>query len=376
MNILFVLENYIPHIGGVEVLFKHICETLAKKHKVTVITHRLKGTESFEIINGVNVVRVDVPHFLSRYFFTFMSIPTIIRYAKSADIIHTSTYNAAPPAKFVSWLQNKPCVITIHEVIGNNWSSMLEMNWLSGKLHQFLEWLIISLKFDRYICISYSTKNDLIEVKAKNKSTVIYCGIDYDFFNPKKYGKNNIKKKLNLEDNFVYLFYGRPGVSKGLEFLLRAVPIIKSKIKNSKLLAILSTDKTYRRQYKTMMKLINKLHIENDVMIIPPVKRDVLPSYIMASDCVVVPSLTEGFGFAVAESCALGKPVIASEVKSIPEVISGKYVLVKPRDPGDIARAVVRVFNREYTKCPLKKFTWKECISKYEKLYKEVLANR
>jgi len=34
MKLLFVVENYLPHIGGVEVLFKHLCEGLAKKNEV------------------------------------------------------------------------------------------------------------------------------------------------------------------------------------------------------------------------------------------------------------------------------------------------------------------------------------------------------
>ena len=46
MKILFVLENYIPHIGGVEVVFKNLAEGLVKLgHDVFLITHRLKGTK-------------------------------------------------------------------------------------------------------------------------------------------------------------------------------------------------------------------------------------------------------------------------------------------------------------------------------------------
>jgi len=57
------------------------------------------------------------------------------------------------------------------------------------------------------------------------------------------------------------------------------------------------------------------------------VSRSELPSYIAASDCIVVPSLSEGFGFAAAESCAMGKLIVASNVASLPEVVSGKFYL-------------------------------------------------
>jgi multimeric flavodoxin WrbA len=46
MKILFVLEHYYPHTGGVEILFKNLCEGLVKKgHEVEVITTRLANTK-------------------------------------------------------------------------------------------------------------------------------------------------------------------------------------------------------------------------------------------------------------------------------------------------------------------------------------------
>src|SRR3954468_1153941 len=58
MRILFVLENYFPHLGGVEMVFKNLCEGLAKKHEVTVITRRLPNTKAKETMNRVKIIRV------------------------------------------------------------------------------------------------------------------------------------------------------------------------------------------------------------------------------------------------------------------------------------------------------------------------------
>ena len=74
MKIVFVLENYIPHIGGVEILFKHICEDLAKDNEVVVITHRFKGTSKEETINNVKVRRITVPSIGARYFISPLAI--------------------------------------------------------------------------------------------------------------------------------------------------------------------------------------------------------------------------------------------------------------------------------------------------------------
>jgi len=45
MKILFVCENYFPHLGGAEILFKNLAERFVKKDlQTTVVTHKLKNT--------------------------------------------------------------------------------------------------------------------------------------------------------------------------------------------------------------------------------------------------------------------------------------------------------------------------------------------
>ena len=48
MKILFVCENYLPHIGGAEVVFKNLAERMIKLgHEVNLVTHKLKNTKNF-----------------------------------------------------------------------------------------------------------------------------------------------------------------------------------------------------------------------------------------------------------------------------------------------------------------------------------------
>lgn len=375
------MENYYPHIGGAEILFKSIAEGLVKKgHSVTVITHQLKGTKKAEMLNGVRIDRISVPSFASRYFFTFACIPHLLKISKNADILQTTTYNAAPGTSLVSRFYKIPSVITLLEVIGNNWTKLLETPWIVGKIHKFLEFLIVNLKFSKYISISESTKKDFENNNKKQKSSVIYCGIDYDFWNPNKYDKKEIekiRKDLSIKNNqFTYLFYGRPGPSKGFEYLLKAVLLIKKAIPNSKLVAILSKDSAYKNRYNDILKYIKANKLENDVIIHDPVKYSELPKYLLASNCVCVPSLTEGFGFTTAESCALGIPVVASNTTSIPEVISGKYVLVKPASAKSIANGIIDVYTKSYKETKIKKFLWEDCINQYEDIYFDLIAKK
>jgi D-inositol-3-phosphate glycosyltransferase len=381
LKIVFVLENYYPHVGGVEILFKNVAEGLVKKgHFVTVLTHRLNNSKLEETINGVKIKRVRVPKICSRYFFTFMSIPKLFSLSKNADILHTTTYNAAPSTSFVSKIRKVPSIITIHEVIGKNWTNLLEMSWLSGKFHEIMERIIVKLPFDAYVGVSDSTVNDFQNINRHKKGVVVYNGIDYSFWNLKNYKEEEIselRQQLNMkEKDFVYLFYGRPGPSKGFEYLLKAVQIIKKSIPNSKLIAILSKDEAYKNKYNRIMKYIKTNKLEKDIIILDPVKYKDLPKYLLASNCVCVPSLTEGFGFTTAESCALDLPVVASNTTSIPEVISGKFVLVKPKNPKSIANGIVDVYTKKYKQTKLKKFLWSKTIKDYEKIYCEIIEKR
>lgn len=373
MKVLFVIENYIPHIGGVEIVFRELGENLAKLgHRVDILTRRLPGTKRFEIINRVRVHRINC---INRYLFSFLAIPKAIKLAKDADIIHTTTYNGALPARIASMLTKKPAVITVHEVLGKNWQKLTGMNFISAAMHRFLESRIMKLKFDRFVSVSKSTERGVLNFAPKEKSVVVYDGVDYDFWNPGLYDGERIRKKLKL-NGFVYMFYGRPGISKGLEYLIRAVPIISKEIGNSKLLAIVSKDKAYLKRRKFMLKLIKKLKIENDVIFLEPVLRAELPNYIKASDCVVVPSLTEGFGFAAAEACAMGKPVVASNTTSLPEVVSGRYYLAYPASPEDIARGVIAIKKGKAEKKPIKRFKLADNVKGYLKVYAGLLKRK
>lgn len=379
MKILFVLEHYHPHTGGVEVLFRNLCEGLsAKGHEVEVVTTRLEDTKKEETLNGVKIRRINTPPFMRRYWFTFLALPYVLRRSKNVDIIHTTTYNGAFPAKLGSVLSKKPSVITVHEIIGKDWTKLGGMGFVSAKLHEFLEWLIVKLNFNKFVCVSNSTRMNLLRYNVDDKrACVIYNGVDYNIFDSEKYKgeAKQIRKKLEelsgKKRDSIYLFYGRPGVSKGFEYVLRAVTRISIRMPGSLFVAILG--KRPGKRYDMFRKEIEKHPSKDNILLLDPVRYKELPSYLKSVDCIVVPSLTEGFGYCVAESCALGIPVVSSDTTSIPEVISGKHILVEQRNSRQIAKAVVDVFRGKFNRTKLKKFEWKDCIENYERLYEDIL---
>ena len=367
MKLLFVLEHYYPHVGGGETLFKLLTEKLVSEgHECHVVTCRLKGTKKFEKINGVHVHRVNVPHWKDRYWFTFFAIPTVLRLARKCDIIHTMTYNGALPARFASKLLEKPSVITVHEVLGDLWVNARIMTGPVGMVHRFFEEIIIFLNFSRFVAVSEYTKKSLVrEGVSASKVSVVYNGVDYNFFDPKKVRKKALKRK-----EFTYLYFGRTGVVKGPEYLIKAVPKIRDMIPGSKLILITNL-KEGRGKY--IQSIIDDLDVKDSIINVSQVPRKELPSYLMSADCVVIPSLREGFGFNAAEACALGIPVVATRAGALPEVVSGKYIFIRPKNPEDIANAVLSVKNGKYRKTKLKKFTLEDFYKGYKEVYDSMI---
>ena len=62
-----------------------------------------------------------------------------------------------------------------------------------------------------------------------------------------------------------------------------------------------------------------------------------------AADVFVLPSLWEGLPYVLVEAAALGKPIVATDIDGVREVVrSGETgVLVPPRDPGRLAAALI-----------------------------------
>jgi glycosyltransferase involved in cell wall biosynthesis len=123
------------------------------------------------------------------------------------------------------------------------------------------------------------------------------------------------------------------------------------------------------------MRLMEKLGVNGNVVLKSQLSREELVRHIAASDCVVVPSLTEGFGLVAAEACAMNKPVVCSNAGALPEVVCGKYVLVSPKSPEEIAEGIGRIREDGVKETERKYFFWDECIDKYLQIYRGTAGN-
>lgn len=320
---LFVLEYFPPHIGGVEVLFGELAGELARRgHEVEVITSDERG--SHEVRDRITIRRLRA----GRYLFMLRAIPHAIRAARRADLIHTTTYNAAIPAWIAGKLARRPVVLTAHEVFGRQWQQMPGMNRLLGYGYRLFESLVLRLGYAHVIAPSDFTRRRLPD---PSRATTVHNAVDHEFWSPSRH------RPRTFEHPFVYLYFGRPGLSKGVEYLLEAAELVRRERPDSRLLLILSREPAAR--YRRMLPRIQALG--EHVILLHSVPRDELPSYLLGANCVVVPSISEGFGYSAVEAASLGCRVIATSGHATEELLGDAVTLVPPRDPQALAQAVL-----------------------------------
>jgi len=108
--------------------------------------------------------------------------------------------------------------------------------------------------------------------------------------------------------------------------LVEAAVLIQREVPDSCLLLILSHDPA--GGYLKVME---------------PVRLPELPSYLLASDCVVIPSLSEGFGYSAVEAASLGCRVVATRGHAVEEVLGGYGAYVDPLDTKGLSDAIIRM---------------------------------
>ncbi len=372
MRILYVLEHFSPYVWWAEVLFDNVVKWLVKEwHSVSVLTSRFdqKLPKYEKRSDGVEIYRV----WHNRYDFMLYALGAKGRIlAKNADIIHTTTYNAAIPAKILSKIAGKKIVITIHEIFEKNWTKFMWPIWV---FYRFVESCILHISFDKAICVSDATKNALMKRwYPKQKLVTIHNGIDYAMRTPKNISYDActaIREKYGITENYVWFYFGRPGVSKWLEYYIQAIPQIVSQIPQFK--AFLLVSKNDIKRYEYIKNLAYKLWVENHIVWWEPVPYKELINYIAMADFTIVPSLAEGFGFAAVEASTVWNPVIVTTAWSLPEVISGKVAFVKPWNADDIANKVYDIHKWIYETIPDKEFLRSDNIQKTLAIYNELL---
>lgn len=144
---------------------------------------------------------------------------------------------------------------------------------------------------------------------GKHPSQIMINGIDLDKFKYNPSLRDKIRKEMNLDNSFLIGHVGRFGIEKNHKKLINIFNILKQKKENSKL--ILCGDGEERNSIEQQ---IEELDLKTDVLLLGNV--DNVNEILQAIDIMVMPSLFEGFPFALLEAQTAGLRCVVSDTVS------------------------------------------------------------
>jgi len=166
---------------------------------------------------------------------------------------------------------------------------------------------------------------------------IIPCGVNVQRFHP------DIPRLPQYDDEiFNILFVGRLEPRKGLTYLLKAFPFIKQEVDSTRLIVVGSGPE--EKKYRALVPA----EVKKDVHFAGRIDRELLPSFYATADIFVSPATgQESLGIVLLEAMASGKPVVASDIPGYRTVITHpeEGVLVEPRDPEKLARAIIELLS-------------------------------
>jgi len=277
-------------------------------------------------------------------------------------------------------LDPRKTVVTVHDLIPlARWSG--KISGVSRGRVPFLN--ILSVKSlrraRRLIAGSQSTARDLVDLCRCDPQNirVIPYGLSDDFAPSSTDARRQLRTAFGFPGYNTYLvlisghaFYkNHAACAHALKALL---PTLSRPIKFVRL----------GRRDLDWEAAVRALGLMDHIIDIPELAPPRVPDLYNSVDCLLFPSLYEGFGWPVLEAMACGIPVVSSDAASLPEVGGNASIMVRATDVSAMARAVRDVLENQDLRSSLierghaqaAKFRWCDHAKALMRIYEEILV--
>ncbi len=182
---------------------------------------------------------------------------------------------------------------------------------------------------------------------AAEKMEVLYPPVDTSRFYPDEITATKYRHELRIQpEEKVVGIVGNINPFKGYEYFLQAARLIKQEIENVKFLVVGEKLATHERYWQNIRSLLTDLDLEEDVIFTG--HRTDICEILNLMDVFVLSSIHEAAPIVVLEAMACAKPIVATNVGGVPElVVDGETgIVVPPRDSKAVAVAVLRLLDQ------------------------------
>ncbi len=365
MNILFWTDGFWPRIGGMETQGFLFAKAMQERgHSCLVLAQKdgLEGKDE-EVHQGISIRR-----------FAFQNI-----------ILNRGPSDLGVMRKYLEWVLQvfQPDVVHVNGCIG--WSavmfSMLQNMFpipLILTVHAPFYYETRMLPFvrkicsqvDRICCVSKWVVREIEKQlpEMRDKIKLIYNGLP-----PLEIAPTPLPFSPP-----VLLLMGRLSAEKGFATAIHAFALLKTRGSSAQLLVV-----GEGAERLTLEQLVSTLGLVGSVEFTGAVERDEVPHLMNRVSLVIVPSYFETFGLVAVEAMQMGRPVIASNVGGLPEIISENGYLVPPKDPEALCKAIQDLLSQrekalqmgaQARRYVLENFTMHQNVVQYEELYREAIS--
>ena len=251
------------------------------------------------------------------------------------QIVYVNSFTAPELAGlFNKMITRKPYVVAVH-----NPSELL-----SSHLPRFSSYVkkIILLNASHITAVSNELVKLLLQYAffPRNKVSFVPPGVEGELL---EYPSNNRTAEIHTEATAPTIITSRRLVKeKGIDILLEAVKALKDDGFLVKCVVVGTGPELY-----PLAQLSEELGIQSQVTFTGLIKDEQLKRLISSADCCVIPSRREGTPVALFECMALGKPVVATRVGGIPDVLPNKELIVTPNDPVALSSKIKMLIENE-----------------------------
>lgn len=349
LSVMMLTWEFPPRIiGGISPHVYYLSKSLARNGaKIYVVTCDFPGAPQHEVVDGVQVLRIDSYKNPSPDFATWVYLMNVNMQKEAAalvnslggkiDVFHAHDWLVATAGIGLKHVFRKPLFATMHSTeIGRRNGIHFDYERM---IHETEAWL--TYEAWKVICCSdymvshvrwaFGLPEDKLVMVPNGVNTEVYAGHGEDL--------REFRSKFALPEEKIVLFVGRLVYEKGVHVLVNAVPKVLEKA-HAKFIIV---GNGYMKEQ--LSGLVKSRGLAHKVLFTGFVDDETLRKLQRCADVSVVPSLFEPFGIVALEAMAARSPVVVSDTGGLSEIVehdvSGVKVYVN--DPDSLAWGINRV---------------------------------
>ena len=368
-NILQYIETSGP--GGAETVLLNIARSIDKnRFNPTVVLHKSEWLHEQLLKNEIETEIIP-----SKRSWDMVFLVKFIRYCRrhKIDLIHSHLFGANLYSCLAGAILRIPVITTFHNEL-----------FFQGRLEKFmaLKSFIIRNFSAQMVFVAEYMKKDYIEHSnfPENRLLTVYNGVEL------KNGINNsdsssLKKELGISDDDLLVGHiANLRAPKGHKFLIKAASLVCNNFPSAKFLLIGDEgDGTIKKEIED---LIAESGLGENIRLLG-FRKDV-NRLLQIIDIFVLSSTSEGLPLSVIEAMASSKPVVATNVGGLPEIVVPDKTgyLVEPQNADALAEKLIFLLKDKALRTRMglagrkvveEKYSFQTMITNYQNLYEELL---